>query len=377
MSDSIGWNPSVFDGRLESMLADLQAMVEMESPTHNKDPLDRLGAWIAERMEALGFATTRYPEPKAGDHWLAETGSGGGGILLLHHMDTVYPEGTIASMPWSVREGRAYGPGVLDMKGGIVVTFGALSALRDTQPGKPIRCLFTSDEETGSRTSRPLVESLAREANLVLCLEPSLPGGGLKTQRKGTGLFFVEVHGRAAHAGNDPEAGVNAIAEMALQIPAIHALAAPSSGTTVSVGVIQGGTRSNVVPEHCRVKIDVRIADAAEKARVEEGFASLRPHLPGARLEVRGGWSRPPMARTRAIAGAFERARRIADGIGLTLSEGGAGGGSDANFVAALEVPVLDGLGPIGDHAHSPDEYLEIASLPPRAALLAALLREW
>ncbi|HMK07417.1 MAG TPA: M20/M25/M40 family metallo-hydrolase, partial [Anaerolineales bacterium] len=283
-----------------------------------------------------------------------------------------------AEMPWRVEGNRAYGPGALDMKGGIAVTLGALQALHDaavTLPA-PVRCLLTSDEETGSRTSREPIEQWARRHEWIFCLEPATAGGALKTGRKGTGLFTVEVVGRAAHAGNNPEEGVNAILEMAYQIPRIHALAHPARGTTVAVGVIEGGTRTNVVPERCRVRLDVRVVDREEQRRVEEGLAALRPVLEGARLETRGGWNRPPMSRTPAIAAAFARAARIGASLGLELREASVGGGSDANFVAALGAAVLDGLGPIGDGAHSPHEFIEIDSLADRAALLAALLTE-
>ena len=372
---------SVVDFRtgLDAITADLKTMVEMESPTTAKALIDPLGAWVAGRLEALGFKFERVKQANAGDHWLCRSSSDEGGILLLHHLDTVYPPGTLTTTPWRVESGRAFGPGALDMKGGIAITLAALGAIHagGLEMTIPIGCLFTSDEETGSRSSRDLVERLAKSADLVLCLEPALANGGLKTQRKGTGIFLVEAIGRAAHAGNNPEAGVNAIEEMAHQIPAIHALASPSAGTTISVGVIRGGTRTNVIPANCLAKIDVRVADAGERPRIDAGLAALHPTLEGARIEVRGGWSRPPMPRTPAIAAAFDRARTIAATIGIDLAEGSAGGGSDANFVAALGIPVLDGLGPVGDGAHSTDEYVEIESLAPRAALLAALLTGW
>jgi glutamate carboxypeptidase len=264
------------------------------------------------------------------------------------------------------------------MKGGIAVTLGALEAMRAAaiELSSPVRCLLTSDEETGSHTSRQLIEELASRHRWVLCLEPALPNGSLKTSRKGTGLFFLEAIGRAAHAGNNPEAGINAILEMAHQIPKVHALAAPERGTTVGVGVIEGGTRTNVVPERCRVRIDVRVVLPEEQRRFEEGFAALRPVLPGAQLTTRGGWNRPPMQRSPGVAAAFERARRIGAQLGIDLGEGGAGGGSDANFVAALGAAVLDGLGPRGDGAHSSAEFVVIDSLAERSALLAALLTE-
>ncbi len=369
---------SSFREGLPAQLSALRSMVEMESPTTDKRLVDILGGWLAASLEKLGLQIERFPQTKAGDHWLATWGSGTGGILLLHHLDTVYPTGTLQTTPWTERNGRAFGPGVLDMKGGIAVTLAALAGLVRAArlPARPVRCLFTSDEETGSHSSRGLLEDQARRASLVLCLEPAMRDGSLKTSRKGTGFFIVEAVGRAAHAGNNPEAGINAIVEMAHQIPLIQGLAAPAFGTTVSVGVIEGGTRTNVVPERCRVRVDVRVVEAAEQARVEAGLAALHPTLEGARIEKHGGWNRPPMPRTASIAAAFEGARRIGDGLGLRLTEGAAGGGSDANFVAALGIPVLDGLGPVGDGAHSSEEYVEIRSLPERAALLAALLTE-
>jgi glutamate carboxypeptidase len=242
----------IFRASRDEMLESLRQMVEMESPTTEKARLDRLGEWLASQFKDLGGVVERMPQTGSGDHWLISWGHGDGGTLLLHHIDTVHPVGTIGTMPWRVEEGRAYGPGALDMKGGVAVTLGAFRALRaaGTPLPSPVRCLLTSDEETGSRTSRRIIEEWSGRHEWVLCLEPAQPSGALKTSRKGTGLFILEVTGRAAHAGNNPEAGVNAILEMAHQIPQVHALAAPAVGTTVSVGVIDVGTRSDVVPEH-------------------------------------------------------------------------------------------------------------------------------
>jgi glutamate carboxypeptidase len=367
-----------FRARQAEAVNALRQMVEMESPTTDKARVDALGEHLASLFEACGAAVERIPRSGVGDHWLLSWGDGDEGTLLLHHMDTVYPAGTIDAMPWRLEKGRAYGPGVLDMKGGIAVTLLAVQVLRSEGITFPqgVRCLLTSDEETGSRTSRQLIEDLAPRHHWVLCLEPGLASGALKTSRKGTGLFTLEAIGRSAHAGHNPEAGVNAILEMAHQIPRVHALAAPERGTTVAVGVIEGGTRSNVVPERCRVRIDVRVVVPEEQRRVEDGFADLRPVLPEAQLVLHGGWNRPPMARSPAIAAAFERARRLGALLGMDIGEGSAGGGSDANFVAALGAAVLDGLGPRGDGAHSPGEFIEIDSLAERAALLAALLTE-
>lgn len=369
---------TAFRQRQSETLDTLRRMVETESPTTDKSAIDALGAWIAARLEALGLAIERLAQADAGDHWLARWGDGEGGILLLHHIDTVFPVGTLERTPWRVDGDLAFGPGVLDMKGGVAVTLAALDGIvrHGMTPARPVWCLFTSDEETGSHTSRTIIEDLARRSSLVLVLEPARPDGAVKTSRKGTGVFVVEAIGRAAHAGNDPENGVNAIQEMALQVPRIHALADPSRGTTVSVGVIEGGTRANVIPERCRMRVDVRALDEAEQRRVEAGFAALRPILPEARLEVSGGWNRPAMERTPAVAAAFERARRLGEQLGLSVVDGSAGGGSDANFVAALGLSVLDGLGPVGEGPHSEREFVRIPSLFERAALVAALLTE-
>jgi glutamate carboxypeptidase len=237
--------------------------------------------------------------------------------------------------------------------------------------------LFTSDEETGSETSRALIEQLARDHSLVLVVEPGLKHGALKTWRKGIGDFHLQAHGRAAHAGGDPEHGVNAILEMSHQIRVLQSLADHEKGTTVNAGVIEGGTRSNVVAETCSLKVDIRVKDEEEQSRIEGELERLAPQLQGAEISLNGGWNRPPMPRSRVIAAAFEKARSIAAQLSIDLDEGGTGGGSDANFVAPLGIPLLDGLGAIGGGAHSSREHILPAELPARAALLAAIISEW
>jgi glutamate carboxypeptidase len=234
--------------------------------------------------------------------------------------------------------------------------------------------VLTSDEEVGSTTSRQLLESEARSARAVLVLEPSLPGGALKTARKGVGRFTIKAIGRAAHAGIDPTKGINAIEEIARQVLAIHALNDASQGTTVNVGLIQGGTRSNVVPAEAAVEVDVRAATMEEASRAAKAIQSLQPQLQGARLEIRGGFNRPPMERTAGTARLFEEAKRIGAELGMRIEEGSTGGASDGNFTSALGVPTLDGLGAVGDGAHAIDEYVDVGSLPRRAALVAGLL---
>jgi glutamate carboxypeptidase len=370
---------SHFKARLDDQLDLLRTMVEIESPTPEKAAVDRLGSFVGEAMRNRGAAVQRFAQQAAGDHWLGQWGTGTGGILVLAHIDTVHALGTLRDMPWRISADRLHGPGVQDMKSGVAITLTAIEAVREAGllPDTRVSLLCTSDEETGSHTSRKLIEDLAREHALVLCMEPGLPDGSLKTWRKGIGDFRVEVTGRAAHAGANPEAGVNAITEMAHVIHHMSSLEDPARGTTVSVGVVGGGTRSNVVPASCFAEIDMRVLDESEMDRLNAAISSLGPHHPEARISVKGSWNRPPMPRSPTMIETFGHAQAIAARLGLTLTEGGTGGGSDANFVAPLGVPVLDGLGAVGNGAHSEREYIEVSSLPTRTALLAALITQW
>jgi glutamate carboxypeptidase len=368
-----------FEEGLAEQLDLIRTMVEFESPTTEKAAVDELGAFVADAMHKRGAVVRQFPQETAGDHWLGQWGDGAGGILVLAHLDTVHALGTISDMPWRVSGERVHGPGVLDMKSGVGIALTAIEALRQASllPGLPVDLLCTSDEETGSHTSRKLIEDLAAERVLVLCMEPGLPDGALKTWRKGIGDFRVDVVGRAAHAGANPEAGVNAIVEMAHVIRHLNSLEDPAKGTTVSIGVVGGGTRTNVVPASCFAEVDMRVLEEAEMDRLNAAMASLEPSLAGARISFEGSWNRPPMPRSPVMADAFQKAQAIASKLGIQLTEGGTGGGSDANFVAPLGVPVLDGLGAVGNGAHSEREYIEVSSLPTRTALLAALISEW
>jgi glutamate carboxypeptidase len=295
------------------------------------------------------------------------------------HIDTVHNIGALKANPIREADGKFYGPGTQDMKASVVQTLAALRALIEnkTMPARPITALFTTDEEVGSDTSRQLIESLAKESSLVLCMEPAIPDGSLKTWRKGTGNFDVVIRGRSTHAGADHESGVNAIEEAANQTLALQRLTNYKTGTTVNVGVIKGGTRPNVVPDECSLEVDIRVLTPAEADSTYEAITSLKPFNPKATVTVSGGLNRPPMPRTEIIASAFAQAQRIGAALGLNLTEGGTGGASDANFVAPLGVPVLDGLGLIGNGAHSEREHIVIKSFPERTALLAALLSMW
>lgn len=370
---------SYFQERADALVAALQRHVALESPSTDKAAVDRYGALVLAELQALGAAVEVEKQARTGDHLVSRFGSGSGGLLIMCHLDTVHALGALAQNPVRVHDGRLYGPGAIDMKGSIVQTLAALRALIEAGrlPARPVTALFTSDEEIGSESSRDLIERLGAAAELVLCMEPALLNGALKTARKGIGGFDVVVKGRATHAGGDHENGVNAIEEAAHQILALQRLTDYDRGTTVNVGVVGGGTRSNVVPDECRLAVDVRAVTPAEAQAACAAIAGLRPVNPKAGLTVTGGMNRPPMPRTPNIARAFDLAQSIGRQLGMDLTEGSTGGGSDANFVAPLGVAVLDGLGPLGNGAHSEREHVVIKSLPERTALLAGLLSEW
>jgi glutamate carboxypeptidase len=361
------------------MQALLKQLVETESPSHDKAAVDRVGAIVAGQAGHLGAAVELVHNRTNGDHVIARWEGGKPGILMLCHMDTVFPVGTLARMPFREAQGRIHGPGVLDMKAGIVISLTSMAQLVTSKVSLPyaVTLLCTSDEEIGSPSSRGLIEELARGSSLVLVMEAAMPDGALKTWRKGVGEFEVRVTGRAAHAGGAHAEGRNAIEEMAHQVLAIQKLTDYEAGTTLNVGVVQGGTVTNVVPEEAVAQVDVRISRPEEWGRITAAMNSLQPVLDGTALQVHGVLNRPPMPFDERAQATFARAREIAAPLGLKLEAGGTGGGSDANFVAPLGIPVLDGLGAVGDGYHSEREFILADSLPERASLLAALLREW
>ena len=372
---------SDFKAREEALVSTLKRLVESESPSNDKEAVDRMGRLVAELAGQLGAEVKIEAQASCGDHILArwEGSETRPGFLILCHMDTVHPIGTLSENPCIEREGKLFGPGSLDMKAGSAILLETMRALRENKlsPVRPVTALFTSDEEIGSDSSRPLIEKLARESGLTLVLESALAGGALKTWRKGVGDFEVIVHGKAAHAGADHAQGRNAIEELAHQVLAIQALTDYEKGTTLNVGVIQGGTVSNVVPEEARAIVDFRVLEPAEAERVLQVMQSIKPAVEGTTIEVRGGLNRPPMPRTALMMETFAQAQKLAGQLGLDLHEGGTGGGSDGNFVAALGLPLLDGMGGWGEGLHSRREYVEVRSLVERAALLAAILTDW
>jgi glutamate carboxypeptidase len=358
----------------------LKLLVETESPSHDKAAVDRVGSIVAEEARRLGAEVEVIPNAETGNHVLARFRPATLNlqpILILCHMDTVFPLGTLPRMPYREADGKIYGPGVLDMKAGIVIALAAIEDARKHGLNRPVTLLCTSDEEIGSHTSRGHIERLAKESALVFVFEAALVDGSLKTWRKGVGGFRVKTKGRAAHAGGDHEKGRNAIEEMAHQVIAIQKLTDYSKQTTLNVGVIQGGTVSNVVPEECTVHVDVRVMQPGEWERLESEMKKLKPVLDGTAIEVTGELNRPPMPFDETMKGTFEKAKSIASTIGVELKAGGTGGASDANFVAPLGIPVLDGLGAIGEGYHSEREYIFADSLDGRVKLISALLQNW
>jgi glutamate carboxypeptidase len=364
----------------------LKTLVETESPSYSKAAVDRVGAIVAAEARRLGAQIEIIPNQETGDHVLAHfssppakgiRGEGEKPILLLCHMDTVFPLGTLSKMPYREADGKIFGPGTLDMKSGIVISLAAIEAAREKGLARPVTLLCTSDEEIGSQTSRPWIESLARESALVLVLESAMPDGSLKTWRKGVGNFQVRTKGRAAHAGGAHEMGCNAIEEMAHQVIAIQKLTDYSRKTTLNVGVIHGGMVSNVVPEEAEIDVDVRVMEPGEWERLEGEMNNLKPVLQGTSIEVSGNLNRPPMPFDDRMKTTFERAVSLAVRLGMDLKAGGTGGGSDANFVAPLGISLLDGLGAVGEGHHSEREYILAESLFERSKLVSLLLTDW
>lgn len=360
------------DARTDEMVEALEGLVSTESPSGRADLLAASAEGLGALMERVLGSAPRLVPGAAGPHvhW---TSGDRPKVLLVGHHDTVFPEGTVSARPFRVADGRATGPGVFDMKCGIVQALFALTELGSTEG---VELLVTADEETGSATSRDLLVERARAAGAVLVLEPSADEGALKVGRKGVGTFTVAITGRASHAGLEPEKGVNALVELAAQVPRIAALSRPEVGTTVTPTVAAAGTAENVVPARASITVDVRVASDDERRRVESGMAALVAGLPGAALSVSGSVSRPPMHES-AAAGLFDVARRVGPSVGVEDLVGvSVGGGSDGNFTAAAGVPTLDGLGAVGGGAHADHEWVDVASMGARAALVAALVGE-
>lgn len=360
---------------LDRYMAELAAWAGIESCTDDRAGLVEFTTLLANRLSTLGL-TVEQIGPDATRLWARwETGQGAP-ILLIGHADTVYPRGTLAKQPIVQKEGKLFGPGVFDMKGGLLSMCAAIEALQalGRSPSRPIWLLITDDEEIGSPQSRQYIEQLARQAGTALILEPATPQGALKTARKGVGRFELEITGRAAHAGVAPQEGRSALIELAHQLLWLQSLNDDMAGTTINVGVVEGGTAANVVPAHAHAQIDLRVWTKAEGERITGLIEERGAVTPDVTVRYSGGLRNPPMERTVAIAELFAHARQCAHELGFTVEEASTGGGSDGNFTASLGLPTLDGLGMAGDGAHATHEHIIIDEFPRRVALLARLL---
>jgi glutamate carboxypeptidase len=365
----------------EAMTQSLEQLVLLESPTTDRVAVNAVADLVAVAFAKLGVVVERVPQTLYGDHLRLTWGQGARQVLLLGHMDTVWPVGEIQKRPFQVVTDpstgllKGTGPGAFDMKGGLVIALYAITALHDLglQPSHRVVLLLNSDEEVGSPTSRSLIEEEGQRSDAVLVLEPSREGA-LVTWRKGVGRFRLEIQGVASHSGAAHERGVSAVEELAHQILALESMTDYKRGSTINVGVVQGGSRVNVRPGIACAEIDLRVMTQAEGERLTKAVLELQPVNPKTILTISGGMNRPPWQTSPEGDGLFERVRNIGATLGMDLWPAGTGGGSDGNFTAALGVPTLDGLGIVGDDAHALTEWVDVSSLPRRAALLATLL---
>ncbi len=365
--------------RRDEWMTLLRALVAIESPTGHADGNLAVAALVEEAMKQAGGKVSRIPAPELGVHLLGRFGKSASGeapLVILGHMDTVHPVGTLERLPLEIRQRCLRGPGVYDMKGGVVAVLMALRLLAERNGSVPseVVLLVTCDEEWGSPHSRPTIESLARSARAALVVEPCVPGGGIKSRRKGVADYDLHVEGRAAHAGIEPEAGASAVHELAHRIGEVLELGNPAAGTTVNVGVVRGGTAENVVAEHANCTIDVRFWTLAEARRVDAALRKMSPGNPGCSLRLKGGINRGALEKTDESRRLFRVARDLAGELGFALGEGETGGGSDGNLTSAVGCPTLDGLGPDGAGAHTLNEHILLDDMPRRIALLAGLV---
>lgn len=353
--------------------------VEIETPSRDEAAIRRLAQVVANDLKDAGASVDVIDAPGYGAQVVAvvEGQNQAEHLVILAHMDTVHPVGTLAKQPFAVRDSRADGPGVYDMKTGIALAVEAVHWLRRNglKPGRPLRIVLTCDEEIGSHSSLPLIREHAGGAHAVLVPEPCITGGTAKTARKGVLTYRVDITGRAAHAGTAPQVGVSAIVELARQLERIAAIANPEAGTTINIGVIGGGTASNVIAANAFADVDVRIVDAAEGERVHAALLALAPIAPGATIAVKQTEQRPPLQRTANVVALYQRVRALAAELGRDLGEGASGGGSDGSFTASMGVATLDGLGADGGGAHSDEEHILIADLPYRLALFVRMIQ--
>lgn len=363
-----------------AMMSLLKKLVEIESPTYEKAAVNRLGAVVAREASKLGASIEIIPKKTVGDQVIARWGSGPGGFFLVGHIDTVFPLGTLGLMPFYAQGDKAFGPGVLDMKAGIVIMLQSIAILQEMgqMPTRPITMFFNTDEEMGSYLSRELVKKLAKEMTLTLVFEPSENlDGSLHTWRKGTGKFHIKVQGRAAHSGGAHRKGLNAIEELSYQVVKVQQLTDYDKGTTINIGSVQGGRAINIVPAFAEADGDIRVTEVEEYKRVEKVIQNLKPVLKEALIATECILNRPPMPYNDLRDQTFKKAQKIAAAEGLEITAGGSGSASDANFVAEMGIPVLDGMGGVGEGFHSESEYILTQSMIDRLKLTTLLLRDW
>lgn len=370
------------EARRGAVLEFIRQLVEIESPSGDIEGSRAVVSLLSEEAKAIDGVTSveRIESPGYGEHLRIRAFNreevSDGSILLVGHTDTVHPRGSLAERPWREDEGRIYGPGIFDMKANCALILEALRACaaNDLLPRREVVLVLTCDEETGSDTGRALIEEEAGGACAALVLEPPASGGRVKTARKGTGIFNMEVRGRAAHAGLEPEKGASAIVELARQIERLQVLNNPKRGTTINVGVIRGGTRSNVVAAEAHAEIDVRFSTQEEARHLDAFIKGAHPFDERVQISVSGGINRPPLERNDRVVSLYKRARSISALLDFELGEASVGGASDGNFIAALNIPVLDGMGISGDGAHATHEHILADDISTRGALLAALI---
>jgi glutamate carboxypeptidase len=371
-----------YAARREAILESIRELVERETKSREESRLNEIAGFVSGQLREIGGQVELIPQNGYGTHLRARFGFGHDrteqGVLVVGHLDTVWPVGSLERLPFRVTpEGRAHGPGIFDMKSGVAILVESLRTIvsRRLATKRPVTLLLTCDEEIGSRTSRPLIEEEAKNAAAALILEPPISGGVVKTGRKGIGTFTIRALGRAAHAGLDPEKGVNAIVELAHQTLRLSALTDYRRGVTVSVGLVEGGSALNVVPACASAKVDVRFWTPEDGENLVAAIRGLTPVTAGAKIEVSGGINRPPMPRSENNIALYEHARALAAELGFELKDEVVGGGSDGNFIAAMGVPTLDGLGVDGAGAHAEHEHIVIDDIPRRAALLTRLMQ--
>ena len=380
-ASNVTWSDRLhyFEAKQEEMVRTIRELVEIESPSDSKPAADRIGTFLAEKFAALGGDSKLHHVQDFGDHLQVDFSGRANSkpVLLLGHFDTVYPMGMLETMLCGIAGDRLHGPGVLDMKSGIALMLHAIEALQTWHHGlpRPVTVFLVSDEEVGSTSSRKITEALAKESAAVLVLEPAAGlRGAVKTARKGVGEYTLKVKGVAAHAGLDPGKGHSAIIELARQILAMSKLNDLRRGLSVNPGVIQGGTRTNVIAAEASVDIDVRIKSAKQAAGIDRKLRSLKPFDKQCKLEIQGAINRLPMERTAGVVALYQKAQEIAKHIDWKLQEAAVGGGSDGNFTAGMGIPTLDGMGGVGEGAHAVHEFIVIPELPRRALLLAGMI---